>query len=100
MSASGSQAVIKPGPNIFPPIATEPKITAGNSQAAEEWQIWNIQFWDSPYLPPHPKTRVLIMQLKCEKKKERGLLVQPCLVNLRIQGRAGSGLTTLVNEKL
>jgi hypothetical protein len=30
---------------IFPPIATEPKITAGSSQAAEKWQIENIQSW-------------------------------------------------------
>lgn len=67
MSASGSQAVIKPGPNIFPPIATEPKITAGNSQAAEKRQIQNIQSWEST--PALSKALVPTMQLKCEKKK-------------------------------
>lgn len=33
---------------IFPPIATEPKITAGNREAAEKRQIQNIQSWEPP----------------------------------------------------
>lgn len=48
MSTSGSQAVIKLEQKNIPPIATEPKITAGNSEAAEKGQIQNIQSWESP----------------------------------------------------
>lgn len=41
MSPAGSQAVIKQGQKIFSPIATEPKITAGNREAAETRQMQN-----------------------------------------------------------
>lgn len=43
-----ARQLLRKDKKIFPPIATEPKITAGNREATEKRQIQNIQSWEPP----------------------------------------------------